>query len=124
LTARALLAEPQPCALTTLRPDGSPHVVAVRFTWDQRRGLVRILTVAASRKARNVAANPGGRAVVCQIDGFRWISLEGPAVVTDDPARVAAGVRHYTRRYAVPPPNPPGRVVLEIAVDRILSLNT
>jgi PPOX class probable F420-dependent enzyme len=122
--AAAFLAEPHPCTLTTLRPDGSLHVVAVRFTWDRGTGLVRVLTRSRSRKARNLAANPAGRAAVCQLEGFRWITLEGPAAVTDDPARIAEGVRRYTERYAWPPPEPPGRVVVEIAVDRVLSLNT
>ena len=31
----------------------------------------------------------GSRAAVSQVDGGRWLTLEGPAVVTDDPARVA-----------------------------------
>ena len=40
-----------------------------------------------------------------------------------DPARVAEGARRYAERYYSPPPNPPGRVVIEIEVDRVLSLN-
>ena len=63
--------------LTTLRPDGSPHSTAVGFTWDPGAGLVRIITWASSRKARNLAR--GGRASVCQVDGARWITFEGPA---------------------------------------------
>ena len=58
----SFLAEPRVATLTTLRPDGSPHVVAVRFTWDG--GMARVLTVAASRKARNLVR--GGRAALCQ----------------------------------------------------------
>ena len=71
--------------LTTLRPDGSPHSTAVGFTWDPGTGLVRIISWASSRKARNLAR--GGRASVCQVDGGRWLTFEGPARVTDDPAR-------------------------------------
>lgn len=125
LTARAtaFLAEPHQCTLTTLRPDGSPHVTAVRFTWDPATGLARVLTVASSRKARNVARSPSGRVAACQVEGFRWITLEGTATVSDDPARVTEGVRRYLSRYLSMPPAPPDRVVIEIAVDRILSLN-
>ncbi|WP_119726516.1 pyridoxamine 5'-phosphate oxidase family protein [Thermomonospora amylolytica] len=119
----AFLAEPYVATLTTLRSDGSPHVVAVRFTWDRHAGLARVLTVASSRKAGNLAANPGGRAALCQVDGFRWVTLEGPATVRTDPARVGDAVRRYAERYAVPPPDPPGRIVIEITVDRIMSLN-
>ncbi|MCU1595602.1 MAG: class F420-dependent oxidoreductase [Frankiales bacterium] len=109
------LADRHLATLTTLRPDGSPHVVAVGFTYSG--GLARIITDAASRKARNAAG--GGRAVVAQVDGARWLSLEGPVQVSDDPGRVAEAVRLYTQRYREPRVNPT-RVVLEIAVDRVL----
>ena len=120
---RAFLTAPHVGALTTLRPDGTPHVAAVRFTWDQEAGLARVMTVRSTRKARNVLAVPGARAALCQIDGFTWVTLEGTAEVSDDPGRVAEGVRRYAQRYWSAPPAPPGRVVLEIAVDRVLSLN-
>lgn len=103
--------------MTTLRPDGTPHVVPVGFTWDAGEGLVRVITGRSSRKARNLAA--GGRAVVCQVDRGRWATLEGTAVVRDDPARVALGVDAYTRRYR-PPRENPDRVVIEVRVDRAM----
>jgi PPOX class probable F420-dependent enzyme len=105
--------------LTTLRPDGSPHVVAVGFTWDPAERLARVITFAPSRKARNLRAAPGSRAVVCQVDGGRWLSFEGPATVTDDPDRVAEAVRRYAERYRLPGERP-DRVAIEIAVDRVL----
>jgi PPOX class probable F420-dependent enzyme len=105
--------------LTTLRPDGSPHVVAVGFTWDPAERLARVITFAPSRKARNLRAAPGSRAVVCQVDGGRWLSFEGPATVTDDPDRVAEAVRRYAERYRMPGERP-DRVAIEIAVDRVL----
>src|SRR4051795_356322 len=85
----AFLDERHLATLATLRPDGSPHVVAVGFTWDAEAGVARVITFAPSRKARNVLARPGGRVAVCQVDGPRWLTLEGPAVATDDPVRVA-----------------------------------
>ncbi len=103
--------------LTTVRPDGSPHVVPVGFTWDAEARVARVITSGASRKARNAAA--GGRAVLCQVDGRHWISLEGRARVLDDPDAVADAVRRYAVRYRVPRENPE-RVVVEIAVDRVL----
>lgn len=115
----AFLAEYHLATLTTLRPDGSPHVVPVGFSYDPAAGLARIITFPQSRKARNLVASPGSRAVVCQVDGGRWLTLEGPAVVTDDPARVAAAVDAYAARYRQPGARV-DRVAIEIAVDRVL----
>ena len=105
--------------LTTLRPDGTPHVVPVGFTWDPEAGLVRIITFAPSRKVRNLRASPGARAVVCQVDGGRWLAFEGPATVTDEPERVAEAVRRYAARYRQPGERA-DRVAIEIEVDRVL----
>jgi PPOX class probable F420-dependent enzyme len=113
------LTERHLATLTTLRPDGTPHVVAVGFTWDPDEVLVRVITFASSRKARNVANSPHGPAAVCQVDGGRWLTLEGEATVTSDPARVAEAVRRYAERYSQPKERV-DRVVIEIAVERIL----
>jgi PPOX class probable F420-dependent enzyme len=116
----AFLAERHLATLTTLRPDGSPHVVAVGFTYDPVERLVRIITFAPSRKARNLGgAGQGSRAAVCQVDGGRWLTLEGTATVTDDPDRVAEAVRRYAERYRQPGERA-DRVAIEIRVDRIL----
>ena len=103
--------------LTTLRPDGTPHVVAIGFSWDDEAGLARVITNGSSRKAAHARA--GSRAVLAQVDGVRWLALEGTAVVSDDADRVAEGVRRHALRYRQPAVNPQ-RVVIEIAVDRVL----
>ncbi|HEX7134860.1 MAG TPA: PPOX class F420-dependent oxidoreductase [Iamia sp.] len=118
-SAETFLTERHLATLTTLRPDGTPHVVAVGFTWDAPAGLVRIISFAPSQKARNLLAAPGARAAVCQVDGGRWLTLEGPATVTDDPDRVAEAVRRYADRYRQPGARD-DRVAIEIQVDRIL----
>jgi PPOX class probable F420-dependent enzyme len=115
----AFVTERHLATLTTLRPDGTPHVVPVGFTWDPDTGLVRIITFAPSRKVRNLLAAPGSRAVVCQVDGGRWLSFEGPTTVSDDPARVAEAVRRYAERYRQPGERA-DRVAIEIDVDRVL----
>jgi PPOX class probable F420-dependent enzyme len=115
----AFLAERHLATLTTQRPDGSPHVVPVGFSYDAEARVARVITWAASRKARNVAGAPGARAAVCQVDGGRWLTLEGPATVTSDPDRVAAAVEGYAGRYRQPGERV-DRVAIEIAVDRIL----
>jgi len=105
------------CTLTTLRPDGTPHVVPVGVTYDPETATARVITHGASRKARNL--RDGGVAVVCQVDGARWSTLEGAAVVRGDAAAVADAVRRYALRYREPRPNPE-RVVIEIQVTRFL----
>jgi PPOX class probable F420-dependent enzyme len=116
---RAFLDERHLGSLTTLRGDGSPHVVAIGFTWDDDAGLARIISFGPSQKARNLVRRPGSRAAVCQVDGGRWLTLEGTAVVTDEPTRVAEAVRRYADRYAAPRPRD-DRVAIEITVDRVL----
>ena len=113
--ARAFLDERHLATLTTLRADGSPHVVAVGFTWDSGAGLVRVITSGGSVKARN--AGRGGRAAVCQVDGRRWLTLEGTPQVLTDAEAVADAEQRYGLRYRQPRPNPQ-RVVVVIDVDR------
>ena len=106
-------------SLTLLRPDGSPHVTAVGFTWDQDSQLVRVITWAGSMKSKILEQQPNSRAVVCQIDGGRWLSLEGTAVVTSDEARCKEGTERYANRYRIPQDRQ-DRTVIEISVDQIL----
>ncbi|MGW2644093.1 pyridoxamine 5'-phosphate oxidase family protein [Streptomyces sp. NPDC001393] len=110
------------CTLTTLRPDGSPHVVPVGVTYDAEAGLARVITNGASAKAGHVrAAGPeGARVAVCQVDGRRWATLEGRARVRTEPERVAEAVRRYAERYERTPRPNPARVVIEIEVERAL----
>jgi PPOX class probable F420-dependent enzyme len=115
--ALAFLTERHLATLTTLRPDGTPHVVPVGFTWDPDGPTVRIITSATSVKATNIGG--GGRASVCQVDGGRWLTIEGRGRVTDDATDVAEAVRRYTERYRVPRDNP-RRVAIEITVDRMM----
>ncbi|MEH1125839.1 pyridoxamine 5'-phosphate oxidase family protein [Micromonospora sp. CPCC 206061] len=105
------------CTLTTLRRDGSPHVVPVGVTLDPDAGVARVITSGSSRKARNAAAT--GRVAVCQVDGRRWSTLEGQATVRADPEAVAEAERRYAERYRTPRANPE-RVVIEITVTRVL----
>ncbi|QLQ39037.1 pyridoxamine 5'-phosphate oxidase family protein [Micromonospora robiginosa] len=107
--------------LTTLRADGTPHVVPVGVTFDPDAGLARVITSGGSAKARHVAAagSAGTPVAVCQVDGRWWLTVEGRAVVRRDPESVAEAERRYTARYRPPRPNPE-RVVLEITVSRLL----
>jgi PPOX class probable F420-dependent enzyme len=107
--------------LTTLRDDLSPHVVAVGFSYDVKARAARVITWAGSQKALNSRRmqDRGQRAAVCQVDGGRWLSLEGPVRLLTDPDGVRAGVEGYAARYREPKVRD-DRVVIEIAVERIL----
>ena len=113
----AFLREYHLASLTTLRADGSPHVVPVGFSYDPELHIVRVITFPLSVKYKN--ALRGGRAVVSQVDGGRWLSLEGIVTGVSDPTRVAAAVAGYAARYR-DPKDREDRVAIEIAVDRVL----
>ncbi|KAA5832468.1 pyridoxamine 5'-phosphate oxidase family protein [Saccharopolyspora hirsuta] len=107
--------------LTTVRPDGTPHVVPVGVTLDVETATARVISSGTSHKVRQIrAAGPGGAQVaVCQVDGRRWSTLQGVAVVRDEPEVVADAERRYEQRYKKPRENP-SRVVIEISVTKVL----
>jgi PPOX class probable F420-dependent enzyme len=110
--------------LTTLRRDGSPHVVAVGVTLDLDTATARVITRRGSQKVANVrrgAGSPegGARVAVSQVDRARWSTLEGIAVVREDRESVADAEARYAARYRTPRENPE-RVVIEIALTRVL----
>jgi PPOX class probable F420-dependent enzyme len=111
------------CTLTTLRPDGSPHVVPVGATFDPEAGLARVITNKNSTKVANIHAAPGpdgARVAVCQVHGGRWATLEGRATIRTESALIEDAVRRYAERYARTPAPNPDRVLIEITVERAL----
>ncbi|EST37579.1 hypothetical protein N566_12275 [Streptomycetaceae bacterium MP113-05] len=108
--------------LTTLRPDGTPHVVPVSVTYDPAARTARVMARRGSRKVRNVlAAGPEGtRVALCQVDRGRWATLEGRAVIRTDPGAVTDAEDRYATRYGRRPVPNPERVVIEVAVDRTM----
>jgi PPOX class probable F420-dependent enzyme len=119
--ALAFVRERHLATLTTLRADGAPHVTPVGFTWDEATATARVITSGASAKARNAAR--GSTVVLCQVDGRRWLALEGVSRVSSDPADVADAERRYAERYRVPRENPK-RVVIEISVVKVYGSST
>src|SRR5262245_6616924 len=103
--------------LTTIRPDGRPHVVGVGAVWDG--GKVYFVSGPGTRKSRNVAEHPGG-VMAMSLEGIDLI-IEGDAGrVTDDetlqrlakryadggwPATVEDGA--FTYEYSAPSAGPP-----------------
>ncbi|KZS56186.1 PPOX class F420-dependent enzyme [Mycobacterium ostraviense] len=115
--AMAFLTERHLAMLTTLRADNSPHVVAVGFTFDPMTHIARVITTGGSQKAVN--AERGGVAVLSQVDGARWLSLEGKASVNRDIDAVRDAELRYAQRYRTPRANP-RRVGIEVLVERVL----
>ena len=115
------LTERHLATLTTLRTDGSPHVVAVGFSYDVSARVARVITWATSQKALNAGRMEaaGQRAAVSQVDGGRWLTLEGPVRLVSEPVAVRPGVEGYAERYREPKLRD-DRVVIEIDVDKIL----
>ncbi len=119
--ARTFLTDRHLATLTTLRGNGSPHVVPVGFTYDLATALVRVITSDGSVKVRNAerSQDQPARAAVCQLEGRHWITLEGPCRISRVRDDITDAEHRYALRYRVPRVNP-RRVVLLIAVDRVM----
>ena len=115
--ARSFLTERHLATLSVPRADGSTQVTPVGLTYGAD-GVARIITRVGSAKVARLRAAPGLWVSACQVDGRRWLTLEGPAVVTDDPARVGVAVEAYAQRYRRPRTDP-DRVAIEITVERV-----
>ena len=108
-------------SLTLVTPEGRPHVTPVGFTLDEDQKLVRVITWAGSMKSKILTrADTPLRAAVSQVDGGRWITLEGKAIVTDDMERCLEGTRRYAQRYSEPKDRGDDRRVIELSVERIM----
>ena len=126
------LVERHLATLTTLRSDGSPHVVPVGFSYDAATATARVICSDGTQKVRNVEATglpgstgpvgpvgPVGSVVLCQTAGADWLSLVGRGTVLRSSEAIAEGEARYAARYQAPAPNP-HRVVIEIAVTQVL----
>ncbi|MDO9457311.1 pyridoxamine 5'-phosphate oxidase family protein [Nocardioides sp.] len=109
------------CSLTTLRPDGRPHLVPVGVALDHERECAWVITGGGSRKVQNLlaAGAEGGLVAAGAVDGARWSTLEGVGVVVHDPESVARAVERYAARYRTPRVNPE-RVAIRISVTRFV----
>ncbi len=103
------------CTVTTLRRDGSPHVVPMGIVVDAAAGLAWGITSRTSQKVANLRAGADARVAVCQVDGGRWSTIEGTAEVRDDAGSVEEAVRRYAERYRQPRANPE-RVAVRITI--------
>jgi len=67
-----------------------------------------VITSKSSAKVRHIL-NGDDRVAICQIDGPRWSTIEGIAVVRTDADAVAEAVRRYALRYRQPRTEPAAR---------------
>ena len=116
--------------------DDAATARVITFADAQKVKLIQNLTqkAEAGRAAEGGKLAEGGRAVeagraaeatemaqvaLCQVDGGRWLALEGEARVHSEKSRCAEGVRRYAERYRQPKDRGDDRRVIEISVQRV-----
>ncbi len=120
---------PRPGVLATVRADGRPHAAPVWYALDDD-GSVVFTTGAQTVKGRNLRRS--GRAALCVQDDrppVTFVTVEGPVVLSDDPADVrrwaarlggrymgAALADAYGARNGVP-----GELLVRLVVERAVS---
>src|SRR3954454_22650246 len=93
---QALLREPNPAVIATLKPDGAPITVATWYLWEDGRVLVNMDE--GRRRLENFRHEP--RVSITVLDSESWyrhITLHGQATLADDPdlADVDRLCKHY-----------------------------
>lgn len=106
--------------LSTTRPDGTLHVVGVGFTYDPATRLAWSIGGRDSVKVRNVRS--GSRGAFSQVEGSRWLTLEGPARIVDDGDGIEEAHRRYRVRYPGHGSTDPGRVGIVVDVQRLMGI--
>ncbi|MGH9763459.1 MAG: pyridoxamine 5'-phosphate oxidase family protein, partial [Blastocatellia bacterium] len=81
--------------VSTVRPDGTPHCMAVWGIWIDNRFLFS--TGAQSRKARNLAANP--KCVISTDRSEQAVVVEGIVERNTDPELLREFCRAYQEKY-------------------------
>jgi PPOX class probable F420-dependent enzyme len=72
-------------ALTTIRPDGSPHTTVVWVDYDDAHVLFN--TARGRFKDRNLRRDPRASLIVVDPENaYRWVSVSGSAELTEDGA--------------------------------------
>lgn len=116
----AFVAERHLAVLTLVRSNGRPHSTPVGFTWDADHARARIITWSGSVKVSLLAAG-SLEGSICQVDGGRWLTIEGPCTVTSNPAACADALQHYATRYRPPKERGTERRVILLEATRILA---
>ena len=96
--------------VATTGPDGAPHLAAVWGLW--RDDTFAFSTGGASRKARNLAADP--RCVVAPEQAGESVVVQGTAGRVTDPTTLAALLAAYRDKYGAGFPDPLEHPVLAV----------
>ena len=95
--------------LTTVAPDGAPHVMPVWAVWHE--GALWLSTGGRSRKARNLREVP--RCAV-HLDGEDPVMVHGVARFATDPGEMGRVSAAYAAKYGDPPPDPGANAIVAI----------
>ncbi|MFA9518271.1 pyridoxamine 5'-phosphate oxidase family protein [Halopenitus sp. H-Gu1] len=111
--------------VTTMMPDGDPHVTPVWIDYDRDANRLLVNTERGRRKERNVASDPTIAASMIDPENpYRFLSVTGEVTeITTDGAR--EHIDELTRRYMgeddYPNPIQTERVILRIRPDELLT---
>jgi len=81
--------------IATTRPDGRPHVMVIWALWFD--GALYFATGSASRKAKNLAANP--HCTICTENAAQAVIIEGITQTEKDVARIREFLKVYEKKY-------------------------
>ena len=106
--------------VSTVRPDGAPHAMAVWAIWDGD-GLV-FSTGGRSRKARNLAADP--RCVVTTADATEPVIVQGSAERVTDADELTRLLAVYEAKYPGGWPDPADNPVLRVRAEVVFAMSS
>jgi PPOX class probable F420-dependent enzyme len=82
--------------LSTVRPDGGPHLIPIWFSWDGRE--IIIASKPGAQKVRNLRANPVAMLALGEAeDDFDVGLIEGHAELLDEPAAASLPADHLAK---------------------------
>ena len=120
-TARILrFLEQEPIVwLSTVRPDGDPHLVPIWFSWDGEALL--IFSKPDAQKVRNLRAQPTVMLALGDAEAdFDIGLLKGTAELPDTPARDVLTPEHLAK-YGEVVEQSPGSIRLKVKRDRVIA---
>src|SRR5262245_6165997 len=93
----AMLKEPNPAVMATVRPDGAPVSVATWYLWEEA-GRVLLNLDAERKRLEHLRPDPRVSLTVLAKDNwYRHVSLQGTVKLEDDPD--FAGIDRLSRHY-------------------------